>query len=552
AIQVIQYLAPSLDYELCERLAQDLTEENQVQPPELQLVLSSVLRHELGNIEQYEEFGHKSQIIHSFLKEVVEKTNLPTISRKVLGCFVDDETLRPLSKNELVLRCQEKESYVQDSLNELKQARILTVDADLCYRLTHRYLRQRIESFLGLVEDKTYQANRMLQQQLARHSVNPNAKIPFSELVSIKKYSTLNTSTTAIELIHKSQRAIFWRVSLSFILLFVATFFLNYITAPIIWVPYDQISNAHESTVSDAVFGKTSNNIISGAWDRTIKIWEIGNPTPLREVVQLPGAIFDLSYSPEKDLLVGSLTNQLLLLDFKNDEPEYVKSIGSQRVALSSNGKKIALGDARGKVSLFSANNLMKANILRESGPSINAIAFSRDNTHLGIASPEGIHVWDLKNDLMDWSFKGNYSNFAISNEGDFVVAGGEDRFLYLISVNTDTQPIKLPRHASRISAIGLNYSGKYVASGTWGGTIRIFSLENNKEIHSLSTNAKVIRTLEFSPNGSYLLVVSSDQSIKILQRERVIIFKKYLIDLKKLILEFWPNVLGGRNTASI
>jgi hypothetical protein len=527
ATEIIQLLIPGLNQEYCERIANDLAEDNQVRPPEIQLVLSSVMRYGLRDVNQYIAFGHKDQIIHNFLSDVVEKTSLPLISRKVLLCFIDRNGSQEQSVEILIERCKEKHSIIYGVLCELMYSRIITRsehNGKELYRLAHEYFRERIEKFLGIINDKTYRSNRLLQHFIERYKVEPKTRIPTFELIRILLNSAISSDLQVRELIKKSIYSLSIRFSLGIVTLAAIIIIVAYSLAPVMWVEKVEIPNAHAATLSDVVFAGRKREIISAGWDRVVRVWDIGRDTskPIKEIQGFASVILNISYNERKNLLVCSLFRDIVIVDlFRTTIRDLVKEIGPARVMISPDGEFVAYGNTRGRVGLIDINTSTEPLILQKAGEQINAIAVSKDGRLVRVADKTGIRVWDRKEKFREWSVPGDYLDFVFSPEHDFLLAAGGDDIVYYLPFRENVKPVELTRHSSRLSRINLSPSGEYLASGSWGGNVRIFDLLRKKVVMDFTIGAKIISALEFSADGRWLVASGTDKGIIVLERKR-------------------------------
>jgi WD40 repeat protein len=57
---------------------------------------------------------------------------------------------------------------------------------------------------------------------------------------------------------------------------------------------------------------------------------------------------------------------------------------------------------------------------------------------------------------------------------------------------------------------------GKYLASGSWDKTVKLWSLESQTEVNTLQGHSSNVRCVTFSPDGKYLASGSDDNTVKL------------------------------------
>jgi WD40 repeat protein len=63
----------------------------------------------------------------------------------------------------------------------------------------------------------------------------------------------------------------------------------------------------------------------------------------------------------------------------------------------------------------------------------------------------------------------------------------------------------KLQGHSSRVWFVVFSPDGKYLASGSLDKTVKLWSVESQKEVTTLQGHSSYIFSVTFSPDGKYL-----------------------------------------------
>ncbi len=70
--------------------------------------------------------------------------------------------------------------------------------------------------------------------------------------------------------------------------------------------------------------------------------------------------------------------------------------------------------------------------------------------------------------------------------------------------------------HQGQVYSIAFSPDGKYLALGSDDKNVKIWSVEQKKEITTLKGHNRVVRSVSFSPDGKYLASGSEDGMIKL------------------------------------
>jgi WD40 repeat protein len=70
--------------------------------------------------------------------------------------------------------------------------------------------------------------------------------------------------------------------------------------------------------------------------------------------------------------------------------------------------------------------------------------------------------------------------------------------------------------HSSSVFSIAFSPDGKYLASGSLDKTVKLWSVESQKEVTTLQGHSEFVFSVAFSPDGKYLASGSQDKTLKL------------------------------------
>ena len=88
--------------------------------------------------------------------------------------------------------------------------------------------------------------------------------------------------------------------------------------------------------------------------------------------------------------------------------------------------------------------------------------------------------------------------------------------------VKTDLRNLKYGRypdfigHKDYVCSVAFSPNGKYLASGSWDTTVKLWSVESQKKVTTLQGHSESVHSVAFSPDGKYLASSSEDSTVKL------------------------------------
>ncbi len=73
-----------------------------------------------------------------------------------------------------------------------------------------------------------------------------------------------------------------------------------------------------------------------------------------------------------------------------------------------------------------------------------------------------------------------------------------------------------LQGHSLSVNSVAFSPDGKYLASGSWDNTVKLWSLESRKEVTTLQGHSSDVYSVAFSPHSKYLASGSKDKTVKL------------------------------------
>ena len=286
----------------------------------------------------------------------------------------------------------------------------------------------------------------------------------------------------------------------------------------------------HELDVSSCAYSPDGRWIVSGSWDRTLRVWDAQNG---QEHLILRGHEKDVTccaFSPDGHWIVsGSMDKTLRVWDANTGLEQMVLKGNGDVVAscaFSSDGGLIISGSWDDTARVWDANTgrekLFLRMHLKQGGDLDTATNWAFSPNGLWIASwsnDRTVTVWDLRTRKQNLVLRGHekwITCCAFSPDGRWIVSGSFDRTLRVWDLRTGQQHLVLKGHKEFVTCCTFSQDGLWIVSGSNDHTLRIWDTQFGQEHLVLRGHEEVVTSCAFSPDGRWIVSGSRDQTLRV------------------------------------
>jgi WD40 repeat protein/serine/threonine protein kinase len=296
----------------------------------------------------------------------------------------------------------------------------------------------------------------------------------------------------------------------------------------------------HNALVTGLAFSPDGRWLTSASRDGSVKLWEVGasgtpGGTPRYTLRGHREYVSSVAISADnRTLASGSWDGTVKLWDLQAPAGDCLAQLGTIPcteqvfcIAFSPDGRLLAIGQRNG-IGLYDPASGKPAAPFKPTPAPVPALAFSPDGRHLGSAgaSDPSIKIWDVAGEKMNFEIR-DYSNpnasVAISPDGRLIAAPGRlqagagptVKIWEVLDWDARTSKTHEERHTlsghkGYVFRLAYSPDGRYLASGSWDSTIKIWDLkalaqDPKAEPATLRGHTGPIYGLTFSPDGRRL-----------------------------------------------
>lgn len=288
------------------------------------------------------------------------------------------------------------------------------------------------------------------------------------------------------------------------------------------------VLEGHTNVVSSLAFSLQGTQLISGSWDKSVRVWNVETAKPVHILNGHHDWVFALVATKDGSVLSAS---QKTIRRWRppSEDAEVYNGLGGptvNAVAFSRDGKLLATGGRDGKVRLWQVGNETPNAVFEGFESWVSCLTVSANHKTLATGTRAGqIKLFNLTQQQPGRELASQSGQqvlaVAMNSAGD-VLAAGVSATAQLWEVPSGKEIGKLTGHRGLITAIAWSADGKLLATGERHGSIKVWSYADGNRLiatlpgHSDNQLGFTVTALSFSPDSKLLASGSYDKSVKI------------------------------------
>jgi len=239
----------------------------------------------------------------------------------------------------------------------------------------------------------------------------------------------------------------------------------------------------------------------------------------LRTILPPDGAARDLALDGAGRLVAGvSGRGDVRVWRLSDGKPLGSFGREARAVALSSDGRLLAIGDEAGKVHLRPITGTGARSLTAHTRP-LRALAFSGDGNRLLSGDVGGqAKVWDLVSGRSVATLPGASpaAAVALSGDGGMAVIGHGDGRVGWWDVSGQTLRAHLTAHVGGVAGLALHPGGRLMVSAGADGVARVWRLPGSAPVRELRGHRGGVRAVALSEDGLRVLTGGADRTVRL------------------------------------
>ena len=233
----------------------------------------------------------------------------------------------------------------------------------------------------------------------------------------------------------------------------------------------------HTNIISSLVLSKDNKWIVSGSWDKTIRLWSFPEARQKAVLDNLPSAVYCVAIASD---------NQYIIAGFKDGTLQIWK-------------------------------DLLLEVILKGHTKAVECIAITSDNSCLVSGSSDStLRIWSIGQKCQEGIFQGHTASvicLAITSDNKYAISGSEDHTIRIWNLSSKKQEAILEGHTSLVRKVAIIQENNYLISTSADSTVRIWDLKENRQ------DDIIVDSIDFvilNPSGNIIMLVSYESTLRL------------------------------------
>ena len=278
------------------------------------------------------------------------------------------------------------------------------------------------------------------------------------------------------------------------------------------------VLKGHTETIYSLVFSPNGKQIVTGSFDKTIKVWDAVTGKEIRTLTGPQGhkqMVLNVAVNFDGSLIAsGSSDNTANLWDYPMSDPIRKWALGEAVHSTTStpDGTKAAAGLKDGSIRLWKVvdpkESFKEPVILKGHQGPVNSLTFVNNGLQLVSGGTDGtIRTWDVadgKAGLVIGAHVGSVT--AVSSKEGNLLSSGEDGTIKSWNLLTKASTFGDKKHATPVIAFAISNDGAMIATASNDALIKIHSGEGFKTSRDIDTKFAGLNKISISSDKKWVV----------------------------------------------
>ncbi len=283
--------------------------------------------------------------------------------------------------------------------------------------------------------------------------------------------------------------------------------------------------NGHTALVSSLAFAPGGRLLISGSYDKTVRVWQLGTGLEKQWFLGHKGAVTGVAFSPDgRCALSGGMDKSVFLrdCDTRREIQYFYAGAVVESVALSPDGRYMLSGTVGAGAQLWevSSGRELRRFIL---GEFVSTVCFSHRGHLVAVGTSDGdVRIYDRMNGtpLASIQVKRNSEGQMVNavrftRDGAYLLTASQS-MLQLWQTSSGREAMRIETGVTGVTSADMSQDGRLLLTGHSDCTVRLWSVESQAESHVFKGHTEAIKAVALSSDGTTAASGGFDRSIRV------------------------------------
>ena len=281
------------------------------------------------------------------------------------------------------------------------------------------------------------------------------------------------------------------------------------------------VQSGHASEIYCVAYSPDARFALSGSADTTIRLWDLEREREIRILNGHTDSVFEVAFSPNgKTAASVSADGTLKLWNIENGReihsfPVEKHGWGLQCLCFSPSGKNVVSRGESNQLKMWDTGSGREVRSIQMEGEVVSA-CFSADGERILVGTSKKIRL--LNNDGVLLRTFSAHGKAALSPDGKYfasLAAPAVYGTIEMREVETGQLIRKLKGHSGRVKSLDFSPDGTYIASGSEDRSVRIWNAADGRTAGAFTGHQDIVNSVTFSSDCRFVLSGSHDATLK-------------------------------------
>lgn len=284
------------------------------------------------------------------------------------------------------------------------------------------------------------------------------------------------------------------------------------------------ILRGHDGGVLSVAMTPNGRRIVSGSWDKTVRIWEAATGRELAVLRGHEGWVESVAITPDGRRIVSGSADKTVRIWETQTGRELAVLRGHDdwvsSVAITSDGKRIVSGSWDKTVRIWDTEASRELAVLRGHGNRVTGVAISGDGRRVVSGSwDKTVRLWEADTGREVAVLSGHedwVTSVAMSSDGRRIVSGADDKTARVWEADGGRELAVLRGHDGWVWSVAMTPDGQRVVTGSWDKSVRLWEASTGRELAAFHGHEDLVTSVAATEDGSTIVSASDDKTVRV------------------------------------